>query len=120
LNIRFFRVDHWLALAFGNQLGQHRRRPPLPRSIWIPLTTLIVALELFLAWRGRKKRVESIQRILLKNPLGPKIQNLWGIISPCLYRKNPSTGILERRFLSSEYDFLQSWKDGVFQQNLFV
>jgi len=36
--------------------------------------------------------------ILLKNPLGRKILNFWGIKSPWLYRKNPSTGILERRF----------------------
>ena len=36
--------------------------------------------------------------ILLKNPLGRKILDFWGIKSPCLYRKNPSTGILERLF----------------------
>jgi hypothetical protein len=53
-------------------------------------------------------------KILLKNPLSRKILNSWGIKSPCRYRKNPSTGILERRFLSLEYDFLQCWKTGGF------
>jgi hypothetical protein len=57
-----------------------------------------------------KRNCGKSEEILLKNPLGRKIPNLWGIKSPCLYRKNPSTGILERRFLSSEYDFLQCWK----------
>src|SRR5271165_1338914 len=49
--------------------------------------------------------------IPLKKPLGRKILNFWGIKSPCLYRKNPSTGILERRFLSSEYDYLEWYEE---------
>jgi hypothetical protein len=56
--------------------------------------------------------------ILLKNPLVRKILNSWGIKSPCLYRKNPSTGILERRFLSPEYDFLQCRKSGGFRSRI--
>jgi hypothetical protein len=43
--------------------------------------------------------------ILLKSPLGKKILNFGGIKSPRLYRKNPSTGILERRFLPPDYHF---------------
>jgi hypothetical protein len=54
---------------------------------------------------------------LLKTPLGRKILDFGGIKSPSLYRENPSTGILERLFLSPEYDLLQCWKRGVFQQN---
>jgi hypothetical protein len=41
-----------------------------------------------------------------------------GIKSPCLYRKNLSTGILERRFLVADYEFISVLeKVGVFQQN---
>jgi hypothetical protein len=59
--------------------------------------------------------------ILLKKPLGRKILDFWGIKSPCLYRKNPSTGILERLFFVIAIRFFTMLeKRVVFQQNLCV
>ena len=62
------------------------------------METVIFALIASHAYGESLRRVASQHSILLKNPLGRKILDFGGIKSPCLYRKNPSTGILERRF----------------------
>jgi hypothetical protein len=64
----------------------------------------------------KQKGVASTQKILLKNPLGRKILDFEGIKSPCLYRKNTSTGILERLLLSREYELFNVRKEAVFQR----
>ena len=88
------------------------RRRTVARERWEQKVSLIQHQEpeRNLDWLGSHLK----DSILLKNPLGRKIPNFWRIKSPYLYRKNPSTGILERRFLLAEYDFLQSRKSGVF------
>ena len=65
-------------------------------------------------------RVYTILLILLKNPPGRKTPNFWGIKSPWLYRKNPSTGTLERRFCHRNTIFYNVGKSGGYSAESIV
>jgi hypothetical protein len=95
---------------------------------WVTPYDLWIATKLFPGSADRRQRfisrgargVASIQKILLKNPLSRKILDFWGIKSPCLYRKNAPTGILERLFFAAGIRFFNVGKEGGSSAESFV